>query len=64
MTNEIVTLQRGSVKFEFSHEHAQNILNHPIQESVKAEMKYKLPSDSDWEFKKGELKKKPAKEKK
>lgn len=58
MANEIVTLERGSKKFEYSHEHAQNILNHPIQAQVKKDAKYKLPSDSKWEFKKGELKKK------
>lgn len=58
MTNEIITLDRGGKKFDFSHEHAQGILNHSIQEKVEKDMKYKLPSDSKWEFKKGELKKK------
>ena len=58
MANELVTLKRGSKEFNFSQEHAQNILNHPIQETVEKDEKYKLPSDSKWEFKKGELKKK------
>ena len=58
MTNEIVTLDRDGKKFDFSHEHAQKILNHSIQGMVNKEMKYKIPLGSDWEFKKGELKKK------
>lgn len=53
-----VTLKKGDKKHEFSQEHAQNILNHPIQASVKKEDKYVLPSDTKWEFKGGELKKK------
>lgn len=53
-----VTLKRGDHKHEFSQEHAQNILNHPIQATIDKDGKYVLPSDSKWEFKKGELKKK------
>ncbi len=58
MATEIVILKRGDEEFKFSQEHAQNILNHPIQDKAKKELKYTLPSDSKWEFKKGELKKK------
>ncbi len=53
-----VTLKRGDDTREYSPEHAQNILNHPIQATVDKNMKYVLPSDSKWEFKKGELKRK------
>ena len=58
MANELITLKRGSKEFEFSHAHAQAILNHPIQAQVEKDAKYGLPSGSNWEFKKGELKKK------
>lgn len=54
----MVTLKKGDQEHIFSQEHAQNILNHPIQKSIDKEDKYVLPKDSKWEFKGGELKKK------
>lgn len=48
MAKGIVTLERGKEKFEFSHEHAERILNHPIQDKVDKDLKFKLPSDSKW----------------
>ena len=59
-----VTLKRGEDTREYSQEHAQNILNHPIQATIDKDMKYVLPSDSKWVFKGGELKRKTEKEKK
>ena len=55
---DIVTLTKDGDKQEFSHEHAENILNHPINAKVEKKDKYKLPADSEWSFKDGKLKKK------
>ncbi len=51
-----VELAKGTNKQEFSVEHAQNILNHPINKKVKEA--WKLPKDSDWKMDKEKLVKK------
>ena len=52
----MVELIKKDIKQKFSVEHAQNILNHPINAKVKDP--WKLPKDSDYKMIDGELKKK------
>lgn len=52
----MVILVKGEDKGEFSKEHAQNILNHPINKKISPS--WKLPKDSEWKLIDGELKKK------
>ena len=52
----MVELTKKDVKQMFSIEHAQNILNHPINSKVKDP--WKLPKDSEYKMIEGELKKK------
>lgn len=52
----MVKLIRGEEKKDFSKEHAQNILNHPVNKKIKPS--WKLPKDSEWKLIEGELKKK------
>ena len=51
-------LLRGKEEREYSIEHAQNILNHPINASIKKDLKFTIPKDSDYEMKDGKLEKK------
>ncbi len=52
----MVELIKDKEKGSFSKEHAQNILNHPINKKISPS--WKLPKDSEWKFFDGELKKK------
>lgn len=52
----MVELIKKDTKQEFSVEHAQNILNHPINAKVKDP--WKLSKDSEYKMTDGELKKK------
>lgn len=52
----MVELVKKDIKQVFGIEHAQNILNHPINAKVKDP--WKLPKDSDYKMIDGELKKK------
>ena len=45
-----VKLKKGDKNFEFSVEHAQNILSSPVNKKVKGDGKYELPKDSDWKM--------------
>ena len=45
-----VTLKKGDSERKFSPEHAENILNHPINAMVDKKGKYELPKDSDWKM--------------
>lgn len=54
----MIKLLRGKEEREYSIEHAQNILNHPMNASAKDELKFTLPKDSDYKFKDGKLEKK------
>lgn len=58
----MIKLLKGDKESTFSVEHAQNILNHPINSTVKKEDKYSLPKDSEYEMNKdGKLVKKAKK---
>ena len=52
----MVELTKKDIKQEFTAEHAQNLLNHPINKKVKDP--WKLPKDSEYKMIEGELKKK------
>ena len=52
----MVELTKKDVKQMFSIEHAQNIINHPINSKFKDP--WKLPKDSEYKMTDGELKKK------
>jgi len=56
-----VTLKKGDKDFEFSVEHAQNILASPVNGKVGKQDKYELPKDSDWKMADGKLVKKKKK---
>jgi len=54
----MIKLLRGKEEREYSLEHAQNILNHPMNAKVEDDVKFKLPKDSLYEIKDGKLVKK------
>lgn len=54
----MIKLLRGTEERPYSIEHAQNILNHPINASAKKDVKFTIPKDSDYEMKDGKLEKK------
>jgi len=56
-----VTLKKGDSEHEFSQEHAENILNHPINAKVKKEDKFELPKGSEWKMEDSKLVKKKKK---
>ena len=60
----MIKLLRGKEEREYSIEHAQNLLNHPVNAKVEKDVKFSLPKDSDYEMKDGKLEKKPKVEKK
>lgn len=58
----MIKLLKGGEEKQFSIEHAQNILNHPINSKVEKGDKYSLPKDSEYEMNKdGKLVKKAKK---
>ena len=52
----MVKLIRDKESKIYSREHAQNILNHPVNKKISPS--WKLPKDSEWKLTDGELKKK------
>ena len=52
----MVELIKDKENRKFSKDHAQNILNHPINKKISPA--WKLLKDSEWKFNDGELKKK------
>ena len=54
----MIKLLRGKEEREYSIEHAQNILNLPMNAKLKDEVKFTLPKDSKYEMNEGKLVKK------
>lgn len=54
----MIKLLRGKEEREYSIEHAQNILNHPMNAMVKNDVRFTIPKDSEYKMKDGKLVKK------
>ena len=54
----MIKLLRGKEERQYSIEHAQNILNHPMNATAKNDVKFSLPKDSEYKMVKGKLEKK------